>query len=144
MSQSADLLLAEIGDETGRANFTAAFGSPDDEPPFITGSTKWDIFVIYIIFCLFFIGVCCVSFFCLFWCYPARSENSRLAVGTGGYALPTATDVPTGGGATGGGGRGSSFYGTPSTRRKASKSSMSAKKSSVEIEFDDRPQKAIP
>ena len=60
----------------------------------ITGSTKWDIFVIYILFCIIFIATCCVSLFIMFWCCPAKDPH-RLPGGghTGVYigGSPTVT-----------------------------------------------------
>lgn len=61
---------------------------------YITGSTKWDIFVIYIIFCCFFITFCCLSVIFLFWCCPAREPGgARLGANTSIYlgGSPTAT-----------------------------------------------------
>ena len=50
----------------------------------ITGSTKWDIFVVYIIVCTVFIIFCCFCVICMFWCCPARDPSGGAALAGGG------------------------------------------------------------
>ena len=57
----------------------------------LTGSTKWDIFVIYIIFCVCFIAVCCLSILFMFWCCPARNADRMRGASIYWGASPTAT-----------------------------------------------------
>jgi len=50
----------------------------------ITGSTKWDIFVVYIVLCTVFILFCCVCVIFMFWCCPARDPSGGAALSSGG------------------------------------------------------------
>ena len=50
----------------------------------ITGSTKWDIFVVYILVCTVFIAFCCVCVIFMFWCCPARDPSGGAALSAGG------------------------------------------------------------
>jgi hypothetical protein len=42
----------------------------------ITGSLQWDVFVVYIVFCVFFVTICCLFVVCLFWCRPSANPNN--------------------------------------------------------------------
>jgi hypothetical protein len=64
----------------------------------ITGSTKWDIFVVYILVCVLLIGVCCLFVLFLFWCCPAKERSSGAGLGAAAatsiyLASPTATRI---------------------------------------------------
>ena len=40
-----------------------------------TGDLKWDLFALYIVISVIFIGSCCVVLSCLFLCHPAKTSN---------------------------------------------------------------------
>ena len=60
----------------------------------ITGSTKWDIFVVYIVLCTVFILFCCVCVIFMFWCCPARDPSGGAALASGGGRNATLCDIP--------------------------------------------------
>ena len=43
----------------------------------ITGELQWDIFVVYLIFCVMFITCCCVSIACMFLCSPSQNNENN-------------------------------------------------------------------
>ena len=43
----------------------------------ITGELQWDIFVVYLIFCVMFITCCCVSIGCMFLCSPSQNNENN-------------------------------------------------------------------
>ena len=45
----------------------------------ITGEIQWDIFVVYLIFCVMFIACCCISIACMFLCSPSQNQNQSHA-----------------------------------------------------------------
>lgn len=59
----------------------------------ITGSTKWDIFVVYIVLCTVFILFCCVCVIFMFWCCPARDPSGGAALSSGGGRDATQCDI---------------------------------------------------
>ena len=59
----------------------------------ITGSTKWDIFVVYIVLCTVFILFCCVCVIFMFWCCPARDPSGGAALASGGGRDATQYDI---------------------------------------------------
>ena len=40
-----------------------------------TNYLKWDLFVIYMLICVIFLGSCCVWVSCMFLFYPAKNQN---------------------------------------------------------------------
>ena len=71
-------------DENSTSSMVIASGGGNGGGFTITGSLKWDIFVVYIMSCVVFITTCCVTLFFLFWCYPARESNRPGNIGGGG------------------------------------------------------------
>ena len=53
---------------------------------FITGVLRWDIFVVYIIFCVIFVGCCCISILLMFYCCPAKESGPALFASTASMA----------------------------------------------------------
>ena len=88
-SPSSSSSASPSADPTSSISLMSTTTSPHSQSPHdgniflgsITGSAKWDVFVIYICFCVLFIACCCLSVVAMFWCCPARSAD---VVGAGG------------------------------------------------------------
>ena len=46
----------------------------------ITGELQWDIFVVYLLFCVMFITCCCVSIACMFLCSPPQNHGNHTTI----------------------------------------------------------------
>jgi hypothetical protein len=60
----------------------------------ITGVLRWDIFVVYIIFCVIFVGCCCFSILLMFYCCPAKESGPPLFASTASIALHDNSRLP--------------------------------------------------